>query len=85
MSFTDYLTIHMSKQKQRYLSFLLRLWPVKENDHIVWRVSLESSHTGERWGFATLDALCAFLRQQKVVTLGSKMGERRYEGDKIEL
>jgi len=54
----------MRDEKQRYLSFLLRLWPVKENEHTVWRASLESSHTGERWGFAGLDAVCAFLRRR---------------------
>ncbi|TFG72518.1 MAG: hypothetical protein E4H27_02475 [Anaerolineales bacterium] len=50
--------------KPRSLSFLLRLWHVKENDHWVYRYSLESSHSGERWGFADLDARRAFLRNQ---------------------
>ena len=54
----------MSEEKQRYHSFLLRLWQVKENEHTTWRASLESSHTGERWGFAGLDAVCAFLRRR---------------------
>ena len=57
----------MSEEKQRYLSFLLRLWPVKENEHTVWRASLESSHTGERWGFADVGALCTFLREQTAI------------------
>ena len=54
----------VNDNKARYLSFLLRLWPVKENEHTTWRASLESSHTGERHGFADLDMLCAFLRGQ---------------------
>jgi len=54
----------MSEEKQRYHSFLLRLWQVEENEHMAWRASLESSHTGERWGFASLDAVCAFLRRR---------------------
>ena len=54
----------MTEKKQRYLSFLLRLWPVKEHTQTVWRASLESSHTGERWGFVNLDSLCSFLDQQ---------------------
>ncbi|MFN2108818.1 MAG: hypothetical protein ACK2UI_04095 [Anaerolineae bacterium] len=54
----------MSEEKQRYHSFLLRLWQVKENEHTAWRASLESSHTGERWGFAGLDAAYAFLRRR---------------------
>jgi hypothetical protein len=54
----------MSEEKQRYHSFLLRLWQVKENEHTVWRASLESSHTGERWGFANVEALFEFVRQE---------------------
>jgi|GEM_PF-2297034 len=57
----------MSEEKQRYLSFLLRLWPVKENEHTVWRASLESAHTGERQGFADVEALSAFLREQTAI------------------
>lgn len=52
----------MNEAQQNYHSFLLRVWQVQENEHAVWRLSLESSHTGKRWGFADLDALCAFLR-----------------------
>ena len=71
----------MREEKQRYLSFLLRLWPVKEKGDKVWRASLESSHTGERWGFATLDELCASLRQQTAVVLSAKADERRCENE----
>jgi hypothetical protein len=46
-----------------YLSYLLRLWRVGKEE-AAWRASLESPHTGERIGFASLDALFAFLRQQ---------------------
>ena len=46
-----------------YLSYLLRLW--RENgEKTGWRASLESSHTGERKGFASLDDLFDFLRGQ---------------------
>ena len=48
----------------RYHSYLLRLWSDKLNSQLVWRASLESSSTGEKWGFAELDEMCAFLRQQ---------------------
>jgi hypothetical protein len=61
----------MSEEKQRYHSFLLRLWQVKENEHTAWRASLESSHTGERWGFAGLDAVCAFLHRRISEASGS--------------
>ena len=65
----------MSGEKRRYTSYLLRLWPAEDKGDIVWRASLESSHTDERWGFASLDALFAFLRQQTAGTFDSREGE----------
>ena len=53
----------MSKKRRPYLSYLLRLWPAEEDEGSPWRASLESPHTGERRGFASLVDLCAFLRQ----------------------
>jgi hypothetical protein len=71
----------MRDEKQRYLSYLLRLWPVKENEHTVWRASLESPHTGERWGFANVEALFECVRQKIKVTHeageGGENDERR--------
>jgi hypothetical protein len=46
-----------------YQSYLLRLWRVKEAEE-GWRASLESAQTGERRGFATLDALFDYVRSQ---------------------
>jgi hypothetical protein len=54
----------MTGEQRRYLSYLIRLWQVKNSSGPVWRASLESSRTGKRQGFADLDALFAFLRQQ---------------------
>jgi hypothetical protein len=58
-----------------YLSYLLRLWQVDTEGVIpqaggmVWRASLESSLTGKREGFASLEELFEFLhRQMGVVT-----------------
>lgn len=49
---------------RRRLAFLLRLWHCCEEDgKPVWRASLEDAHTGERLGFASLDALVSFLKQ----------------------
>ena len=45
----------MSKEKRRYISFLLRLWQAESKGDLVWWASLESSRTEERWGFASLD------------------------------
>jgi len=59
-----------TQERRDYLSYLLRLWRVGGDggthckEEVVWRASLESPHTGERIGFAGLDELFAFLRQQ---------------------
>lgn len=62
----------MSDGENPYKSFLLRQWMVKVNNHTTWRFSLESSQTGTRWGFADVEALCAFLRQSVESLLGSE-------------
>jgi hypothetical protein len=56
----------MAREGRRYLSYLLRLWQVRVGDELVWRASLESPHTGERWGFADLASLIAFLKGEMV-------------------
>jgi hypothetical protein len=60
-----------------YQSYLLRLWRAKEGEE-GWRASLESAQTGERKGFATLDALFEYVRSQTRVE--SSMTSDR-EGD----
>ena len=69
-----------------YLSFLLRLWREDDGkmpDHgaakQVWRASLESSRTGEWWGFANLCDLFAFLRRQTGVGEETDEGQRATE------
>jgi len=54
----------MGKERSDYISYLLRVWQTSSEGKAAWRASLESPHTGERIGFASLDKLCAFLRQQ---------------------
>jgi hypothetical protein len=61
----------MAKEQSDYLSYLLRLWRVDEEEsphggakQVVWRASLENPHTRQRQGFASLDELCDFLREQ---------------------
>jgi hypothetical protein len=51
----------MGTQPPRYLAYLVRLWQVQDQGEFVWRASLEDAHTGERHGFASLEALVAFL------------------------
>lgn len=53
----------MGADQTKYLSFLLRLWRMEQNEHCTWRASLEDTHTGERRGFANLEALVEFLHE----------------------
>jgi hypothetical protein len=54
----------MSGEQRGYMSYLLRLWQIKSGGELVWRASLESPHTGERVGLASLDDLFGFLGRQ---------------------
>ena len=47
-----------------HYSYLLRLWREKGSASIQWRASLQDPHSGQRVGFAHLDELVAFLREQ---------------------
>lgn len=55
-----------------YLSYLLRLWQVdhqgvtRQEGVTLWRASVESSLTGERQGFASLEELFKFLNARVV-------------------
>jgi hypothetical protein len=49
------------RESQRTISYLLRLWQVRRDEALVWQASLENVRTGERVGFATVEALAAFL------------------------
>jgi len=49
----------MRREENR--SFLLRLWRVRD-DGQNWRAMLQDVETGERHGFASLEALAAYLR-----------------------
>ena len=54
----------MAPEHPDYLSYLLRMWRVKEKGRDVWRASLHSPQTGQRVSFRTLEELFAFLRRQ---------------------
>ncbi len=61
----------MKPERPDYLAYLLRLWRVNDNgesQQAVWRASVENPHTGERRGFASLDALLSFLRTETGLT-----------------
>lgn len=46
-----------------YRSFLLRLW-LEPNNPPAWRAMLESTATGKRYGFNTIESLLFFLTQE---------------------
>jgi len=54
----------MSTPVPRYRAYLLRLWNASSRGPPVWHASLEDIHTGERWGFAGLAELMAFLEME---------------------
>ncbi len=50
-----------------YHAYLLRCWreqSLERNGAATWRFSLENPHTSERRGFATWEALIAFLHEE---------------------
>lgn len=47
---------------RRAFSFLLRLWPTQSGGESFWRASLQGVEREERFGFADLEGLLAFLR-----------------------
>jgi hypothetical protein len=70
----------MIGRPRRYRAYLLRFWqeprPAAETEE--WRFSLEDPHTGDRRGFAGLDLLFAWLRDE------TETGETRKEKEKGE-
>jgi hypothetical protein len=73
----------MSNPKRGYVAYLLRLWQAQEGENAVWRASLESPQTGERWGFASVADLFTFVesevgqaaRRQPSPSAGGKGGD----------
>lgn len=66
----------MTKEREPYLAYMLRLWRVDEGGHPVWRASLESPHSGERRAFANLRILIDYLQERT----GSLSDAERTEG-----
>jgi len=52
------------KSKKKYSSYLLRLWVEDVNGKQAWRILLENPFSGERRGFASLNDLCAYLKEK---------------------
>lgn len=54
----------MDQKHPPYISYVLRLWPARRSEQVVWRASLVNPSTGERLGFADLERLFTFLVEQ---------------------
>lgn len=54
----------MANDQELYLSYLLRIWSIKNGSEETWRASLENPYDGERHGFASLQELCVFLETE---------------------
>jgi hypothetical protein len=54
----------MADHPPLYFAYMLRVWQASNGGSLVWRASLEAAHSGPRIGFADLESLFAFLRQQ---------------------
>ena len=52
----------MSAPGSGHVAYLLRLWQARDAEGLCWRASLQDVHTGQRQGFAGLEALFEFLR-----------------------
>jgi hypothetical protein len=54
----------MPQERRPYIAYLLRVWQVEGKEGPSWRASVEEAHTGERQGFASLEELFDFVREQ---------------------
>jgi hypothetical protein len=63
----------MSREQRGYISYLLRLWQIRSEGEPIWRASLESPHTGERWSFANLSDLFTFLEEETSHAVGGQI------------
>jgi len=55
-------------EQPSYLSFVLRLFRADDEERPAWRIWLQSSLTGQREGFVSLDDLLDFLQRQMGMT-----------------
>ena len=58
-----------------YYSCLLRLWQVGAGPDVAWRALVEEIPGGERRGFADLEGLLAYLREQTDARTGDSVAQ----------
>jgi hypothetical protein len=54
----------MMPLKKRYIAYMLRLWQGHSAGRADWQASLEEPHSGKQIGFADLESLLAYLKDQ---------------------
>jgi hypothetical protein len=54
----------MTSDKEPYLAYLLRLWPVEVREKVSWRASLQRVGDDDRRGFEDLESLFNYLREE---------------------
>jgi hypothetical protein len=69
----------MREKDHHYTSYILRLWQVSNDEQPVWHASLEDPLSGQRTAFATLDDLCAFLKDETTVSRHATKDDRGCE------
>jgi hypothetical protein len=73
----DALTKDIDDMESKYYSFLVRLWESENDGDSTWRISLESSESGEMQYFTSLGELLNFfenLMRANSVSSGSTEG-----------
>lgn len=66
----------MFVKESDYVSFLLRLWQSDEAGRPIWRASLESAQTGEKYHFPSVSVLAEYLERE----FGRREGEKEEIG-----
>jgi hypothetical protein len=64
-----------NENPKEYQAYLVRIWPVRNTEGLVWRASITNARTSESQGFANMEELFDYLRDQTYQE--SKPKERR--------
>lgn len=54
----------MVEISQEYQAYVVRIWPVRDEEGVIWHALITNAHTGETRGFAGLEDLFVYLREQ---------------------
>ena len=65
----------MKQKRPKYQSYLIRLWRSSDDETAPWHMMLENLHSHERYSFASLGELKAFLHQ--LIAASNPISRRR--------